>query len=147
MQKVQQDLAEINIKLELQPVEFSVWRQHVNGDGIPLTAVFFAPDYFGSGQYPAYFGMMEGTAWSRRAGAKNDPSVLNPAEAEDLRQALASGGEESAKHFKDVAEAMIKDYVILPLVSPDLVLAYRKNITGVRYSACCNLPIAELARK
>ena len=44
MQKVQQDLAEINVKLELQPVEFSVWREHVNGDGIPVTAVFFAPD-------------------------------------------------------------------------------------------------------
>ena len=45
MQKVQQDLAEINVKLELQPVEFSVWREHVNGDGIPVTAVFYAPDY------------------------------------------------------------------------------------------------------
>jgi peptide/nickel transport system substrate-binding protein len=61
--------------------------------------------------------------------------------------ALATGGAESANHFKEVGEAMMKDYVILPLVSPDLVLAYRKNITGVRYSACCNLPTAELARK
>lgn len=147
MQKVQQDLAEINVKLELQPVEFSVWREHVNGDGIPVTAVFFAPDFFGSSQYPQYFGMMEGTSWSKRAGAKNDPSVLNPAEAEGLKLALATGGAESAKHFGEVGEAMMKDYVILPLVSPDLVLAYRKNITGVRYSACCNLPTAELARK
>jgi peptide/nickel transport system substrate-binding protein len=147
MQKVQQDLAEINVTLELQPVEFSVWRQHINGDGIPLTAVFFAPDYFGSSQYPLYFAMMEGTAWSKRAGAKNDPSVLNPAEAEALKLALATGGEESAKHFNEVAEMMMKDFVILPLVSPDLVLAYRKDVTGVRYSACCNLPTADLARK
>ena len=41
----------------------------------------------------------------------------------------------------------MKDRIILPLVSPDLVLAYRKNVSGVRYSACCNLPTAELSRK
>src|SRR3546814_1459464 len=27
---------------------------------IPLTAVFYAPDYYGSGQYAQYFGMTEG---------------------------------------------------------------------------------------
>jgi hypothetical protein len=46
-----------------------------------------------------------------------------------------------------VGEAMIKDFVILPLVSPNLVLAYRKNVSGVRYSACCNLPTFELSRQ
>ena len=147
MQKVQQDLAEINVKLELQPVEFSVWREHVNGDGIPVTAVFYAPDYYGSGQYAQYFAMMEGTSWSKRAGAATDPSVLNPKEAELLKQALASGGEESAKHFAELGQAMMDDRIILPLVSPNLVLAYRKNVSGVRYSACCNLPTFELSRQ
>ncbi len=32
----------------------------------------------------------------------------------------------------------IKDKIIIPLVSPNMVLAYRSDISGVRYSACCN---------
>jgi len=39
------------------------------------------------------------------------------------------------------------DNIIVPLVSPNLVLAYRDSIDGVRYSACCNLPLAEISRK
>ena len=42
---------------------------------------------------------------------------------------------------------MMKDAIIIPLVSPNLVLAYRNDIEGVRYSACCNLPLAEISRK
>jgi peptide/nickel transport system substrate-binding protein len=42
---------------------------------------------------------------------------------------------------------MIRDRVIFPLLSPELVLAHRVDIEGVRYSACCNLPVAEIRRK
>jgi peptide/nickel transport system substrate-binding protein len=42
---------------------------------------------------------------------------------------------------------MIADRIILPVVSPELALAHVKGITGVRYSACCNLPIDEIARQ
>ncbi len=41
---------------------------------------------------------------------------------------------------------MNKDKIILPLVSPNLILAYNKGVKGVRYSACCNLPVAEISR-
>lgn len=146
MQKVQQDLAKVSIKVNLQPVTFSVWREQVNGDGIPLTAVFYAPDYYGSAQYVQYFAMMDGTAWSRRAGAANDPSVINPREADLLKQALASGGDTMEKLYAELGMEMIKDRVIFPLVSPDLVLAHLKDVKGVRYSACCNLPLSEISR-
>ena len=39
------------------------------------------------------------------------------------------------------------DRIIVPVVSPNLILAYRSEIEGVRYSACCNLPLAEIGRK
>jgi peptide/nickel transport system substrate-binding protein len=42
---------------------------------------------------------------------------------------------------------MIDDKIILPILSPNLVLAYRKEISGVRYSACCNLPLAEVEKQ
>jgi peptide/nickel transport system substrate-binding protein len=146
MQKVQQELSKINVKVNLQPMTFSNWREQVSGNGIPLTAVFYAPDYYGSAQYVEYFGMMPGSPWAKRAGAANDPSVINPREQELLKKALASGGEEAAKIYHEIGLEMIKDRVILPLVSPNLILAYNKSVKGVRYSACCNLPVAEISR-
>jgi peptide/nickel transport system substrate-binding protein len=146
MQKVQQELSKINVKVNLQPTTFSNWREQVSGNGIPLTAVFYAPDYYGSAQYVEYFGMMPGSPWAKRAGAANDPSVINPREQELLKKALASGGEEAATIYHEIGLEMIKDKVILPLVSPNLILAYNKGVKGVRYSACCNLPVAEISR-
>ncbi len=147
MQKVQQDLAKVGIEASLQPVTFSVWRDHVSGDGIPLTAVYYAPDYYGTGQYAQYFAMSGDTAWSKRAGAERDPSIINKQEGELLAEALASAGEEQVELYHQLALDMIKDRIIFPLASPKLVLAYRSDIEGVRYSACCNLPLEELSRK
>lgn len=145
MQKVQQDLSKIGVKVSLQPIPFSNWRERVAGDGIPLTAVFYAPDFYGTSQYVDYFAMTEGSPWAKRAGAKNDPSVLNPKEADLYKKALAASGEAADKLWHQTGEEMIKDRVILPLVSPNLILAYRSDVKGVRYSACCNLPLAELS--
>lgn len=143
-QKVQQDLSKVGIKVNLTPQEFSVWRDHVRGDGIPLTVSFYAPDYYGSAQYVQFFGMMEGTPWFNRAGGKNDPSILNPATADLLKTALASDGDAKDKAYHDLALGMIDDKIIIPVVSPNLVLASNKKVTGLRYSACCNLLMDEL---
>ena len=147
MQKVQQDLAEVGIKAELKPSTYPVWRAQNNGDGIPLTAVYYAPDYFGTGQYANYFAMMPGTTWAKRAGEATDPSIINPKEAPLLAKALATSGAEQEKLFHELALAMMDDNIIIPLVSPNLVLAHRSDIEGVRYSACCNLPLSEITRK
>lgn len=146
-QKVQQDLSKVGIKVNLTPQEFSVWRDHVRGDGIPLTVSFYAPDYFGSAQYVQFFGMMDGTPWFKRAGGLNDPSILNPQTAELLKKALASGGDDKEKAYRELAMGMIDDRIIIPVVSPNLVLASSKKVTGLRYSACCNLLMDELARQ
>lgn len=147
MQKVQQDLSEVGIKVTLKPSTYPVWRDQINGDGIPLTAVYYAPDYYGTGQYANYFAMMPGTSWSKRAGAANDPSVINPKEADLLAKALAAPASEQDKIYHELALEMMSDNIIIPLVSPNLVLAYRNDIEGVRYSACCNLPLSEITRK
>jgi len=144
MQKIQQDLAEINIKLDLKPVEFSVWRQKVNADGIPLTAVFFAPDYYGSSQYAQYFAMMEGTVWYKRAGASADPTLANPETPKLLAEALAAQGDKSGELFGKLGAIMANDHVILPVVSPDAVFVSRKGISGLRFSACCNIVLSDI---
>lgn len=144
MQKIQQDLAEINIKLELAPVEFSVWREKVNGDGIPLTAVFFAPDYYGSSQYAQYFAMMDGTVWYKRAGGKSDPTLANPETPKLLAEALAAPSDKSNELFGKLAGVMASEHIILPILSPDAVFVSRKGISGLRFSACCNMVLSDI---
>ena len=81
-------------------------------EGIPVTAVFFAPDYYGSPQYAQYFGMFDGTVCFKRSGAAKDRSMARPEEAKLLEKALATGGEESVKAFSDLAQSIAEDCVI-----------------------------------
>jgi peptide/nickel transport system substrate-binding protein len=145
MQKIQQDLSKVGVTLELQPVPFANWREAANGDHIPLTAVFFAPDFFGTSQYIDVFGMQEGSVWAKRAGGENAAAIVNPRPGELKTQALAAPTAEAAEAlWAEAAQEMINNRIIIPMVSPDLILAYGPNIKGVRYSACCNLPLAEI---
>ena len=145
MQKIQQDLSKVGITLELSPVPFANWREAANGDHIPLTAVFFAPDFFGTSQYIDVFGMQEGSVWAKRAGGATVPGIINPRPGELKTQALAAATpEEANKLWNEAAQEMINNKIIIPMVSPDLILAYGPNVKGVRYSACCNLPLAEI---
>ena len=87
----------------------------------------------------------------RRSGSAGcgvaDPTTHNPHTAEPLKTALASGGDDKEKAYRDLAMGMIDDRIIIPVVSPNLVLASSKSVTGLRYSACCNLLMDELARQ
>jgi peptide/nickel transport system substrate-binding protein len=146
MQKMQQDLARINVKLNIQPVASAVWREQIADPGIPFSARFYAPDYYGSAQYVQFFGMIPGSYWERNASGQGAVDLVNEREVELLEQALAASGEEANEIYHEIALEMIKDRIIIPVVSPNLVLAYRNNIEGVRYSVCCNLPLAEISR-
>ncbi len=146
MQKVQQDLAKVGIKIELQPMPFANWREQANGDHIPLTAVFYSPDYFGTSLYVDYFGLSEGSVWANRAGADTDPSVINTGIKAVRDAALkAASPDEAAKLWFEAGEMIRKDRIILPVVSPDVVLAYRNTVKGVAYSICCDLPLADIS--
>jgi peptide/nickel transport system substrate-binding protein len=139
MAKVQQDLSAIGIELELEPVEFAQWVEQITGEGIPVTAVYFAPDHIDSSQYVQYFGMIEGSSWQGRSGLP-----VNETQTELFAQALASTGDAKTELYAQLGQSMIDDLVIMPLVNPGLVLAHASDITGVRYSACCNLELGGL---
>ncbi len=147
MQKVQQDLAKVGIDLKLEPVTFPVWRERVGGDHIPMTAVFFAPDYYGSGQYTGYFGMAPGITWYNRAGGDEVEGLQNARMVELLDQVRTANADEAVDLYHQMGLEMIKDRVIIPLINPKLVLAYRDGIKGVRYAICCNLPVEELSKE
>ncbi|MEO3387976.1 ABC transporter substrate-binding protein [Mesorhizobium sp. CAU 1741] len=147
MQKLQQDLARINVTINIQPVASAVWREQIANPGIPFSARFYAPDYFGSAQYVQFFGMLADTYWERNASGQGKVDLVNDRETELFQQALAASGDKMNELYHEIAMEMIKDRIIVPVVSPNLILAYRNEIEGVRYSACCNLPLAELSRK
>ena len=146
MQKVQQDLAKVGVKVSLTPMPLANWRDVVNGNGTPLTAVFYAPDFFGTSQYVDYFGLAPGSVWAKRAGGERDPSVINH-EIEGVRDAAlaAKTPEEAEALWFKAGEIMVDTGIMLPMVSPELILAYRKGVEGVRFSTCCNLPLAEIS--
>jgi peptide/nickel transport system substrate-binding protein len=147
MQKLQQDLGRVGIKLELEPITFAVWRERVAKDGIPITASYYAPDYFGTVQYVQFFSMMPASSWVKRSHADKVQGVVNEKEGALLKQALAATPTEAEKIYREIALEMIGDKVIIPVVSPDLILASRKGVTGVRYSACCNLALSQVGRE
>ena len=148
MQKIQQDLKKVKIDLKLTPVEFPQWAEKIDKQGIPVTAVYFAPDHSDSSQYVQYFGEVAGSSWAGRAGGgKAGKPLDNPKEAALLTAALGASGDAKAKAYTDLGQAMIDDAVIIPIVNPQLVLANAADITGMHYSACCNLDLGLLGLK
>lgn len=145
MQKIQQDLSKVNIKVELQPVSFATWREKVNGDGTPLTAVYYAPDFFGTSQYVDAFGLGKGSLWAKRAGEARDPSFVIGDIQQVMADALKAPADQADKVWFQAGEKMAAANVIIPMLSPDVILAYNNKVKGVRYSACCNLPLAEIS--
>jgi peptide/nickel transport system substrate-binding protein len=148
MQKIQQDLAKVNIDLKLTPVQFPEWVDTINATGIPVTAVYFAPDHSDSSQYVQYFGEIPGSSWAARAGGGAAGTPLdNPKESELLATALAASGDAKAQAYTELGQLMIDDAIIVPIVNPQLVLAYASDVTGMHYSACCNLDLGLLGLK
>jgi peptide/nickel transport system substrate-binding protein len=142
MQKVQTDLQEIGITLELNPVEIAVWADKAGTDGIPVTMLYFAPDHTDPSQYVQYFGMIEGSSWLTRAKAELVPEQQTLLDEAFATQDVTARGE----IYNQLALSMMADQIIIPVVNPDLFLAYRSDITGMRYSACCNLVLADLGK-
>jgi peptide/nickel transport system substrate-binding protein len=145
MQLIQQDLAKVNIRLDLKPVTFPVWLDTVKGDHTPLTASFYAPDYYGTDQYVKTFGMIPGTRWLARSGSDKVDGITNMHEKALLDKAVASPTDVRDKLYNEIALEMIKDRVIVPLVGPDAVLAYNKKVQGMKYSVTAVLPLQDLS--
>ena len=107
--------------------------------------MYFAPDHTDSSQYVQYFGMIPDSSWAIRAGGgEQGEPILNQAEADLLAEALAASGDAKAGAYTQLGQSMIDDAIIIPIVNPQLVLASASDITGMHYSACCNLDLGRL---
>ncbi len=141
-QKLKIDLAEVGIELNLQPSEASVWADAAFSGGVPLTAIYFAPDHTDPIQYVQYFGMVPNSFWGGLIG------VENPTEVELMQQALETADTDArAEIFEKLANEMIAENYIIPMVNPNLLLAYSAKLHNVHYSACCNIELGRLVRE
>jgi peptide/nickel transport system substrate-binding protein len=145
MQKIQQDFADVGITLDLEPLPINVWREQRNNKKVAVTPMWFASDYYGSGQAVPFFGMVEGSWHANFAGINEIPDLANKRLPGLYAKALASTGPEQEKLFEEVFQEMMSDVVILPLMSPKQTLTYRKAVAGMHYSVCCNLILPELS--
>ncbi|MEX2229027.1 MAG: ABC transporter substrate-binding protein [Dehalococcoidia bacterium] len=141
LQKLQNDLARVNITLELQPSDPAVLADLRSKGGYPLSASYFAPDHTDTLNYPKFFGMIPGSFFNNRFKVP-----VNQAEADAVDEALRTVDEaQRTRLLEQVGLEMINDSYIFPLVNPDLVLAYRKGIAGMHYSAVSSLEFARLS--
>ena len=139
-QKLKIDLARVGINLDLQPVTASVASDLRSKGGYPIGASYFAPDHTDSIQYAQFFGMNKGSFYNNRLKVPTN-SVEEQATADALKTIDPA---KRTQLFETIAKEMIKEAYIIPLVNPNLILAYRSGITGMHYSACCNLDLGRL---
>lgn len=150
MQYIAQDLAKVNITMKLQPVASgSVFQGDIAKGNVPITMIYFAPDYLGSAQYLNYFGLVKGSTWAGiAAGPAGRAPLINSGENTTFAKALAATSASTRTQlYHQLGQDMINDGIIIPLFSPDLILAYRNSVHGVFYSACCNLELWKLTGK
>lgn len=145
MKEVQQQLAAVGVTLTLRPLPYTQWRETINGEGIPVTAVFYAPDYVGTEQYAEYFGLLEGSPWMQRAAMKA-PEGLNRREGQLMKQALSEPLDRAATTWHRLGLELVGDRIILPLMSPDIILVSNRKVAGLRHTSCCGVPLAGLRR-
>ncbi len=146
-QVLQQQLTKIGVTLELDPQTFSVMIDQFRNFELSSNLLYWAPDYYGSAQYVSYFGLVDGSRASKNAGGSDETPLIDPVTQEAYDAARASSSvDEREEQYHITGQQMLDQNIVIPLMSPDLVLAYQSNIEGVTYSACCNIVLDQIHR-
>jgi peptide/nickel transport system substrate-binding protein len=146
-QVLQQQLTKIGVTLELNPQTFSVMIDQFRNFELSSNLLYWAPDYYGTAQYVGYFGLVDGSRASKNAGGSEETPLIDPVTQKAYDAARASSSaDEREQQYHTTGEQMLGQNIVIPLMSPDLVLAYQSNIEGVTYSACCNIVLDQIHR-
>jgi peptide/nickel transport system substrate-binding protein len=92
-----------------------------------------------------YFGLAPDSTWAKRAGAATDPSFVINDTKPMLAEALKSAPDKAAKIYFDIGEKIKAQNVIIPMISPNTILAYGSKVHGVRNSPSSNVPLYEIS--
>ncbi len=145
MQRIQQDLKDIDIDLQLKPVDGPQWVDAMSATDIPFTPVYFAPDYIDAAEYIQYFGPV---STSNRGFGVPVPGATyeNDATAEaTLAEALALGDAAArAKLYTELGQIMIDQSEVIALVNPKTLFVTKSDIPIKYLSPCCILDLSRL---
>lgn len=136
-QSIQQSLKTVGIDLNLTPLDYSAWSERLKTTGMPVTAVYFAPDHPDAVQYLQYFAMIEDSVWLQRSRMP-----VNPAENALTSDALRHSGAERDATYAKLAQMMWDDAIILPIVNPDVILANSPAVVGNNYHITRNVDLS-----
>jgi peptide/nickel transport system substrate-binding protein len=145
MQRIQQDLKDINIDLQLKPVDGPQWVDDMTATGIPFTPVYFAPDYIDAAEYIQYFGPVSS---SNRGFGVPVPGATydNDADVEaKLATALATSDDAArAALYTEIATTMIETSEVIALINPKTLFVVKSDLPVKYLSPCCILDLSRL---
>ena len=150
VQKIQQDLKKVGIKVNLIPVPgFPQWIEHRSKATMPMTIIWWAADYVGTAPYVQYFSMTPGSRWLWMASntGPDMPELINKREVALVKKLQTATARKAGPLYHEMAKEMVKDRIVIPLVNPNLLLTYRKNVKGMRYDIITELSFYEIYKQ
>lgn len=136
-QSIQQSLKTAGIDLTLTPLEYSTWSERLKTTGMPVTAVYFAPDHPDPVQFLQYFAMIDDSTWLQRSRMS-----VNAEENTLTTTALQQSGAQRDATYSKLAKMMWDDAIILPIVNPEIILANSPAVTGNNYHITRNVDLS-----
>lgn len=128
-QKMQADLAQLNITVELDPKTIQVWLDEYRAGKQPMTLSLWSPDYNDPSDYLTFF---PGQKLALRAGWK----AGSDAEIEDLAKKAAVELDEGKRlgYYQQAQKLLNQRGPFAPYLQPTQVIGYRSNVNGFAYN-------------
>ena len=125
--KVQSDLAQIGIKLDLQPSTLTEFLTFYRSHNDPIGVSYNTPDYVDTDDFVATYWTTEAAHFAPRVHL-NDPTIeqLYP-------QSLAATGDARVQIYKQMQQEMQANPVFFGLLQPDFISAYRTRVKGLKF--------------
>ncbi|HEX2915086.1 MAG TPA: ABC transporter substrate-binding protein [Chloroflexia bacterium] len=141
-QKMQADLAQINITAELDPKTIQVWLDEYRAGKQPMTLSLWSPDYNDPSDYLTF---TPGQKLGLRAGWKAGADAA----IEDLAKKAAVELDETKRldEYQQMQKLMNQSGPFAPFMQPTQVLGYRSNLNGVEFNPVWVVAFNETTKK
>jgi peptide/nickel transport system substrate-binding protein len=141
-QKMQADLAQINITADLDPKTIQVWLDEYRAGKQPMTLSLWSPDYNDPSDYLTFFpGQKLALRAGWKAGADPEMEALAAKAKVELNEATR------LSYYQQAQKLLNERGPYAPFLQPTQVLGYRSNITGVSFNPVWVVTFNETAKK
>jgi len=140
-QKIQSDLAEVGITINLLPEELSVFLTGYRGGQYPFVNGWQTPDYPDSHANTSAFAISDGVFAKRMA-------YVNPVNDELVKKSIATtDASERDAIYGQILQNVNDDAVFIGLAQAKEIIVYSSKIEGYRYDPVSKIVVFELNKK